>query len=57
MHNDPIKVINAGGTWYEASGCHHRISVNASKTDPAVLLVTSVLNTDVLERDGIDAII
>ena len=26
----------AAVTWYEAPGCHHRISANASQTEPAV---------------------
>ncbi|KAB8072477.1 RmlC-like cupin domain-containing protein, partial [Aspergillus leporis] len=57
MNNDPMEVFSAGGTWYEAPGCHHRISDNASKTEPAVLIATLVLDTDVYERDGMDALI
>ncbi|KAL5362642.1 RmlC-like cupin domain-containing protein [Aspergillus floccosus] len=57
MNDDPMKVIEAGGTWYEAPGCHHRISDNASKTEPAVLLATLVVDTDALERDGMDALL
>ncbi|CAI7600672.1 unnamed protein product [Penicillium palitans] len=57
MNNDPVKVYTTGGTWYEAPGCHHRISDNASKTEPAVLLATVIVDTDVFERDGMDAII
>lgn len=57
MNNDPVKVYTAGGTWYEAPGCYHRISDNASKTEPAVILATVIVDTDVFERDGMDAII
>ncbi|KAJ5600877.1 RmlC-like cupin domain-containing protein [Penicillium hetheringtonii] len=57
MNDDPMKTIEAGGTWYEAPGCHHRISDNASKTEPAILIATMVLDTDVLERDGMAALI
>lgn len=57
MNNDPMKVINAEGTWYEAPGCHHRISDNASTTEPATLFATMVLDTDDLERNGMDALI
>ncbi|KAJ5152639.1 RmlC-like cupin domain-containing protein [Penicillium canariense] len=57
MNNDPMQVFKTGGTWFEAPGCHHRISDNASKTEPATLFATLVLDTDVLERDGMDAII
>ncbi|KAJ5640188.1 RmlC-like cupin domain-containing protein [Penicillium longicatenatum] len=56
MNDDPMKVIEAGGTWYEAPGCHHRISDNASKTEPAVVFVSMILDTDVLERDGMAAL-
>ncbi|KAJ5726941.1 hypothetical protein N7493_005968 [Penicillium malachiteum] len=57
MNNDPMKMIPTGGTWYEAPGCHHRISDNASKTEPAVLFATLILETSVFERDGMDALI
>ncbi|KAJ5101301.1 cupin domain protein [Penicillium alfredii] len=57
MNNDPMKVIKPGGTWYEAPGCHHRISDNASETAPATLMANMVLDTDVLERDGMAALI
>ncbi|KAJ5151621.1 RmlC-like cupin domain-containing protein [Penicillium capsulatum] len=57
MNDDPMKLIDTGGTWYEAPGCHHRISSNASQTEPAMLFVSMVLDTDVFERDGMDALI
>ncbi|KAF4160313.1 hypothetical protein CNMCM6936_003973 [Aspergillus lentulus] len=57
MNNDPMKVIEAGGTWYEAPGCHHRISDNASATEPAALLVAMVLDSDVYDCDGLAALI
>lgn len=55
MNNDPMKVIPEGGTWYEAPGCHHRISNNASATEPAVLLASMVLDTEAFEKDGMAA--
>jgi hypothetical protein len=57
MNDDPMKVIQSGGTWYEAPGCHHRISDNASKTEEAVLLATMIVDTEALERDGMGALI
>lgn len=57
MNSDPMKVINATETWYEAPGCHHRISDNASKTEPAVVFASMVLDTEDLERDGMGALI
>lgn len=52
MNNDPMKVIEHGGSWYEAPGCHHRISANASQTEPASFFVTFVIDSDTLERAG-----
>ncbi|KAJ5116918.1 hypothetical protein N7456_001266 [Penicillium angulare] len=57
MNNDPMKIIGAGGTWYEAPGCHHRISNNASETEPAVVFASMILDTAEFERDGMAAII
>lgn len=57
MNDDPMKIFTAGGTFYEAPGCHHRISNNASTTEPATLMANMVLDTDKLEREGMDAII
>ncbi|KAE8344099.1 hypothetical protein BDV24DRAFT_127378 [Aspergillus arachidicola] len=52
MNNDPMKVVEQGGSWYEAPGCHHRIGANASKTEPAAFFVNFVLDTETLEREG-----
>lgn len=57
MNNDPMKVIEAKGSWYEAPGCHHVISDNASETEPATLFASMVLDTEVFERDGMAALI
>ncbi|KAJ5261100.1 hypothetical protein N7478_011695 [Penicillium angulare] len=57
MNNDPMKIIETGGTWYEAPGCHHRISNNASKTEPAVVIASMILDTAEFERDGMGALI
>lgn len=57
MNDSPMKVIESGGTWYEAPGCHHRISDNASKTEEAVLLATMIVDTEAFERDGMGALI
>ncbi|RAL13955.1 cupin domain-containing protein [Aspergillus homomorphus CBS 101889] len=52
MNDDPMRVIEQGGSWYEAPGCHHRISANASQTEPAAFFVNFVLDTETLEREG-----
>ncbi|EED18533.1 cupin domain protein [Talaromyces stipitatus ATCC 10500] len=57
MNDDPMKVIQAGGSWYEAPGCHHRISDNASPTKPATLMAVLILDSEVYEREGMGALI
>ena len=57
MNDLPTKVIKAGDSWYEAPGCHHKVSDNASQTEGAVLVATFVIDSDVLERDGMGALI
>lgn len=52
MNNEPMKVIKQGESWYEAPGCHHRISANASKDEPAAFFVNFVVDTETLEREG-----
>lgn len=49
MNDEPMKVIRAGESFYEAPGCHHKISDNDSVTEEAVLLVAMVLDTEGLE--------
>ncbi len=39
-------VYHAGESWFEAPGAHHRVSENASATEPAKLLAIFVLDTD-----------
>ena len=52
MNDDPMRVVEKGGSWYEAPGCHHKISANASKTEPASFFVNFVLDTEALEQEG-----
>jgi quercetin dioxygenase-like cupin family protein len=39
-------VYGTGESWVEAPGAHHRVSENASSTEPAKLLAVFVANTD-----------
>ena len=39
------RIYRAGESFYEAPGAHHRISRNASKTQPAKLLAVFVVDT------------
>lgn len=50
MNNEPMKIIQAGESFYEGPGCHHKISDNDSATEEAVLLATMVIDTEVLEH-------
>lgn len=57
MNNDPTRVIETGGSWYEAPGCHHKVSSNTSTTEPATLLATFVVDTRVVEEEGMAALV
>ncbi|CEL04910.1 Putative Cupin domain protein [Aspergillus calidoustus] len=52
MNDAPMKVVEQGGSWYEAPGCHHRISANASATEPAAFFVTFLVDSDLLQTQG-----
>ena len=45
MNDEPMAVLKAGDRFFEAPGCRHRISDNASKTEEASLLATLVMET------------
>jgi quercetin dioxygenase-like cupin family protein len=44
VNDGPITVYQAGQSWVEMSGDHHRVSANASDTEPAKLLAVFVLD-------------
>ena len=44
IDNDPPKVYHQGEAFYEMPGSHHRISENASETEPASLLAVFVVD-------------
>lgn len=57
MGDGPMNVVEAGGAWYEAPGCHHRINDNASKTEEAVVLANMIVDTEALDKDGMAALL
>ncbi|KAB5578715.1 RmlC-like cupin domain-containing protein [Coniochaeta sp. 2T2.1] len=57
MNNDPTFVVGAGGAFFEAPGCHHKVSDNYSTTEPAKLLAVFVVDTDIVEKGGIEALV
>jgi quercetin dioxygenase-like cupin family protein len=44
VNDEPARVYRAGETWFESPGSHHRVSENASDTEPARLLAVVVLD-------------
>src|SRR5882724_1025462 len=46
VDDEPAKVYRAGESWFEQPGAHHKISENASTTEPAQLLAIFVVDTD-----------
>jgi quercetin dioxygenase-like cupin family protein len=44
VSDDPAKVYQAGESWFELPGSHHKISENASASEPAQLLVIFVVD-------------
>lgn len=45
VNDGPEKVFRAGESWFEQPGDHHRVSANASDTEPARLLAVFVVDT------------
>jgi len=46
VDDEPVKVYRAGESWFEQPGAHHKVSENASATEPAQLLAIFVVDTD-----------
>lgn len=46
VNDGPEKVYRAGENWFEQPGDHHRVSANASNTEPAKLLAVFVVDTN-----------
>ena len=46
VDDGPKRVYRAGESWYETPGSTHRVSRNASTTEPAKLLAVFIVDTD-----------
>lgn len=57
MNDQTIKHVEAGQSWYEAPDCYHRLSENASKTEEAEIVATMVVETKVIEEEGIGSLV
>jgi quercetin dioxygenase-like cupin family protein len=44
VDSEPVRVYRAGETWFENPGAHHRVSANASDTEPARLLAVFIVD-------------
>ena len=44
VNDEPVRVYRAGENWFETPGSHHRVSENASATEPARLLAVIVVD-------------
>jgi quercetin dioxygenase-like cupin family protein len=44
VDDEPARVYRAGETWFESPGARHRVSANASDTEPARLLAVLVVD-------------
>lgn len=61
MNDQPMTIKYTGDSFYEAPGCRHRISDNASATEEASIFVTLVLETEklegILEKEGVAGLV
>ena len=57
MNDDPMTIKKVGDSFFEAPGCKHRISDNASETEEASVIATFMIVTEklkgILEKDGV----
>ena len=44
VDSEPVRVYRAGEAWFENPGAHHRVSANASDTEPARLLAVFMVD-------------
>lgn len=57
MNDQPTRVMRTGDSWYEAPGCYHRVSDNASKSEELVLLATFIVESETLQKEGPAALV
>ena len=44
VDDEPARVYRPGEAWFESPGAHHRVSANASDTEPARLLAVFIVD-------------
>lgn len=55
VDDEPVRVYRAGEWWFENPGARHRISANASDTEPARLLAVFIVDTVDTQLTTVDA--
>jgi quercetin dioxygenase-like cupin family protein len=53
MNDAPMAIFGPGESFFENPGCHHRISDNASATEPAQIVANLIVDTKVVEEGGV----
>ncbi|KFY16237.1 hypothetical protein V491_05381 [Pseudogymnoascus sp. VKM F-3775] len=56
MNKEPMELLGPGDTFIEHPGCHHRLSDNASATEPASFIATLVIDTKTVEELGVEGL-
>ena len=44
VDDEPVRVYGPGEFWFESPGAHHRVSANASDTEPSRLLAVFIVD-------------
>ncbi|KFZ08286.1 hypothetical protein V502_09439 [Pseudogymnoascus sp. VKM F-4520 (FW-2644)] len=56
MNKEPMELLGPGDSFKEHPGCHHRLSENASATEPATFIATLVVDTKTVEELGVEGL-
>ena len=57
MNINPMAIFGGGEVFFENPGCRHRISDNASTTEPANIVATLTVNTKVVDNGRIEGLV
>jgi quercetin dioxygenase-like cupin family protein len=52
MNDLPTQIVAQGDSWYEAPGCHHKYSANASDTEDFIIVATFVVESKIVKEKG-----
>lgn len=51
-----MELLGPGDSFTENPGCHHRLSENASATEPASFIATLVVDTETVKKVGVEGL-